>query len=220
MLPALDTLRIALLLSLPAAARSAPSAVKCKNSGQKHASFEDCEQFCDPEHASAHCAFCQCRTCGFCNAPAPSTTPQLLTDRVGAACDSHQNDDDSVAQCESWCGSDTKHCDFCKCRACSMCAKTALGTPPAPLPLIKPLPLVLPKCVEHNIEASCEGFCSPLKGEHCSSCRCTSCPFCIAYQRLQGAPKNVSLVSSCDWTSQMSHRTVEKREWCARTCAR
>ena len=37
-----------------------------------------------------------------------------------ALCERHDDSDSSVARCDEWCKYPA-HCDFCKCRACSLC---------------------------------------------------------------------------------------------------
>eukprot|EP00316_Scyphosphaera_apsteinii_P011527 CAMPEP_0119318706 /NCGR_PEP_ID=MMETSP1333-20130426/47383_1 /TAXON_ID=418940 /ORGANISM="Scyphosphaera apsteinii, Strain RCC1455" /LENGTH=696 /DNA_ID=CAMNT_0007324951 /DNA_START=362 /DNA_END=2454 /DNA_ORIENTATION=+ len=54
---------------------------------------------------------------------------------------------------------------------------------------------------------TCEGFCSPLKGDHCESCRCVNCPFCSAYQHETTTGSAVTIVSECQWISSMRVRT-------------
>ena len=49
------------------------------------------------------------------------------------ACASGLRGDISIASCASWCKpSETRHCDWCKCRACDFCPRGVDSLAPAP----------------------------------------------------------------------------------------
>ena len=76
-----------------------------------------------------------------------------------ALCERHDETDSSIARCDEWCKYPA-HCEFCKCRGCSLC-KPCVSTEPGDIPY-----------------EGCEDWCSV--PEHCSHCKCKACSVCKA----------------------------------------
>jgi len=166
-------------------------------------------------------------------APWPLGAPtSVLLDRFGLPCESSREDDGTVAKCDDWCGEDlADRCEFCRCRACARCAAlpqdgsaTLLSTEQAAeAALMRRVASTIVSAPEATDcsglgERSCEEFCSPIKGQHCTSCRCALCPWCLAFHEHElrsGPPTTMIRLEKCDWVQGMKIRQPEKDEFCS-----
>ena len=117
----------------------------------------------------------------------------VLLKRFGVECHTELSDDSVFAKCDDMCADDAQHCALCRCRACATCAALPAdgsdGSVAAPDAMAAPtkaapyhvtaamvaaavVPTPSPTDCSGPTEMTCEEFCSPFKGQHCSSCRC------------------------------------------------
>jgi hypothetical protein len=149
----------------------------------------------------------------------------VMLERFGTRCESSLQGDSSHAKCDDWCGAEPTDCDYCRCRACNMCSafpadgsgSAAAAVTPAMIAAAVVPTTVRPECVGPP-EPQCEDFCSPFKGDHCSSCRCATCAWCLAYQPHDaelGPPTTMLRFEECTWVHGMKMREPEQSEYCS-----
>ena len=110
-----------------------PPPAKCSSNLSGDFTHKSCAKFCKPSHGAQHCAYCKCRSCGFCQPP-PSPPPPPPP----AQCSTNLQGDFGHKACAVFCKPERarQHCSFCKCQDCPFCkapaaAAARLGEAPA-----------------------------------------------------------------------------------------
>jgi len=126
------------------------------------------------------------------NASSDVTFLDTLPHRRGLTpCAKKDETDSSIEQCQDWCKYPNQ-CEFCKCRACSMC-KRCSSNEEGDTPF-----------------ESCEDWCSV--PEHCSHCKCRACSIC---QACSPADENDIAYKDCQsWCSGTGHCNQCKCKGC------
>ena len=183
--PSLRILIVALLAPRPA--RAAGTA--CTSTKADDATHEGCFGWCEESQASAHCEYCKCQACPWCQR-AVSTIDGGggdgggggTTDASGATCSSEVAGDATFEDCQDFCSPQfaDSHCGMCKCRACAMCSCSSDYADDASKP-------------------ECQDWCSAeFFEDHCSRCKCKGCGFCRAGQACASGIKDDSAHEQCD----------------------
>ena len=108
-------LLFALLISLAPAVRG----VACSSNQPDDSKTEGCYGWCSSGFGTAHCAFCKCRGCDFCQAGGDVVTAtSSAAVSSAAACTPMEPGDSSTKDCQDFCSADFKgsHCPLCKCK--------------------------------------------------------------------------------------------------------
>ncbi len=113
----------------------------CTAASRDDGHVESCKGYCSEKHASAHCARCDCKACGFCS--------------IQRSCTPHDAADSAVEACEGFCleSRPQDHCPLCRCKRCGFCREGGGADGP-----------VAASCTPHDANdvrvASCEPFCN------------------------------------------------------------
>ena len=107
---------------------------------------EQCQDFCtDPSNTGENspgffCDWCLCKACTVCDNLASPSPPPATAEACVPTAENKAKGDGSEEQCQDWCtdpsntgeNSPGLFCDWCVCKACTVCDNLASPSPPPP----------------------------------------------------------------------------------------
>ena len=182
----------------------------CSTTLAQDTPYEQCDDVCTGVDS---CSLCRCRACAMCSKPEVNA-PLAVKGGAHAKAAEHQMMEAALAAAANTAPAATV-------------ITTPIATPASATPTsTAPVTAVTPVAPSTTAAASrcsgptapsCESFCSPHKGQHCSSCRCAACPFCAAFEphTASGQPVAIRHLDDCGWVESMRLRDPAKQQFCS-----